>query len=149
MAERQALLAGEMSGHMFFKDEFTGADDALYAAGRLLRILTSGSQSFSKWLVDAPQYFSTPEARPFCPDERKFAIVTAAREAWRKQYQEIVEVDGVRVQFLDGWMLIRASNTGPALIVRAEGKTEAARDKYLSLIKEALDKFSEVKWGED
>lgn len=149
MAERQALLAGEMSGHMFFKDEFTGADDALYAAGRLLRILSSTSQPFSAWLADAPRYFSTPEVRPFCPDERKFAVVAEIKERWRQEFGEIIEVDGVRVPFPDGWMLIRASNTGPALIVRAEGKTEAARDRYLGFIKEALVKFSEVVWEID
>ena len=146
MRELQAPLGGEMSGHMFFADEFYGYDDALYAAGRLLRILArSGGKKVSS-LVDAlPQsrYVATPEIRLGCTDAAKFAIVDAVREHYRAQH-EVLDVDGARVQFGDGWGLIRASNTQPVLVVRFEARSrerlqEISRDVY-----EVLARYPEV-----
>ncbi len=146
MRELQAPLGGEMSGHMFFADEFYGYDDALYAAGRLLRILArSGGKKLSA-LVDAlPQsrYFATPEIRLGCTDAAKFAIVDGVREHYRAQH-EVLDVDGARVQFGDGWGLIRASNTQPVLVVRFEARSrerlqEISRDVY-----EVLARYPEV-----
>ena len=146
MRELQAPLGGEMSGHMFFADEFYGYDDALYAAGRLLRILAqSGGEPLSS-LVDAlPQsrYFATPEIRLGCTDAAKFDIVEGVRDHYRAQH-EVLDVDGARVQFGDGWGLIRASNTQPVLVVRFEAKSrerlqEISRDVY-----EVLARYPEV-----
>ncbi|HYR68400.1 MAG TPA: phosphomannomutase/phosphoglucomutase, partial [Candidatus Dormibacteraeota bacterium] len=146
MRELQAPLGGEMSGHMFFADEFYGYDDALYAAGRLLRILArSGGKKLSA-LVDAlPQsrYFSTPEIRLGCTDAAKFAIVDAVREHYRAQH-EVLDVDGARVQFGDGWGLIRASNTQPVLVVRFEARSRERLQAISRDVYEVLARYPEV-----
>ena len=137
MRETGAPLGGEMSGHMFFADEFPGYDDALYAAGRLLRIVAGGAVPLSA-LVDAlPQsrYVATPELRLDCTDERKFAIVDSVREHYRTRRQ-VIDVDGVRVQFGDGWGLIRASNTQPVLVVRFEARS---RERLLEIAGDVYD----------
>lgn len=145
MRETKAPLGGEMSGHMFFADEFPGYDDALYAAGRLLRLLAESTRSLST-LVDAlPQsrYVSTPEIRLDCPDDRKFAIVDAVREHFRAIH-EVIDVDGARVQFGDGWGLIRASNTQPALVVRFEARTRERLAEIAQEVYDVLARFPEV-----
>ena len=147
MLEENALLTGEMSGHMFFKDEYYGYDDALYAAGRLLRILSLTDKKFSEMFDDAPKYYSTPELRPYCPDEKKFDIVKKIVEDFKKQY-EVIDVDGARVVFKDGWGLVRSSNTQPALIVRCEGKTPKALERIKKIIFGKLKEFPEVKLEE-
>ena len=137
MRETKAPLGGEMSGHMFFADEFPGYDDALYAAGRLVKLLADANRPLST-LVDAlPQsrYVSTPELRLDCPDDRKFAIVDAVREHFRARH-EVVDVDGARVQFGDGWGLIRASNTQPVLVVRFEARS---RERLAEIAQEVYD----------
>jgi phosphomannomutase/phosphoglucomutase len=145
MRETGAPLGGEMSGHMFFADEFPGYDDALYGAGRLLRLLAASTTPLSARVRALPQskYVSTPELRLDCTDSAKFAIVEAVREHYRGRYP-VIDVDGVRVQFGDGWGLIRASNTQPVLVVRFEAKSqerlqEIARDVY-----DILARFPEV-----
>jgi phosphomannomutase/phosphoglucomutase len=145
MRETKAPLGGEMSGHMFFADEFPGYDDALYGAGRLLRIVAAGSQPLSS-LVDAlPQskYVSTPELRFDCTDAAKFAIVDSVREYFRARY-DVVDVDGVRVQFGDGWGLIRASNTQPVLVVRFEAKSRERLQAIAREVSEVLARHNEV-----
>jgi len=145
MRETKAPLGGEMSGHMFFADEFPGYDDALYGAGRLLRILAATPQPLSA-LVDAlPQakYVSTPELRFDCSDESKFAIVESVREYFRARY-DVVDVDGVRVQFGDGWGLIRASNTQPVLVVRFEAKSRERLQAIAREVTEVLARHTEV-----
>jgi phosphomannomutase/phosphoglucomutase len=146
MRELQAPLGGEMSGHMFFADEFYGYDDALYAAGRLLRILAqSGGKPLSS-LVDAlPQsrYFATPEIRLGCTDAAKFDIVAGVREHFRAQH-EVLDVDGARVQFGDGWGLIRASNTQPVLVVRFEAKSPERLQAISRDVYEVLARYPEV-----
>jgi phosphomannomutase / phosphoglucomutase len=137
MRETGAPLGGEMSGHMFFADEFPGYDDALYAAGRLLRIAAQTRTPLSRLVDELPQsrYVSTPELRLDCTDERKFAIVDQVREHFRRRY-EIIDVDGVRIQFGDGWGLIRASNTQPVLVVRFEA---SSRERLQSIAREVYD----------
>ena len=137
MRETHAPLGGEMSGHMFFADEFPGYDDALYGAGRLLRIVAASSQRLSAMVDALPQakYVSTPELRYDCTDAAKFAIVDAVREYFRARY-DVVDVDGVRVQFGDGWGLIRASNTQPVLVLRFEAKS---RDRLQAIAREVSD----------
>lgn len=145
MRETKAPLGGEMSGHMFFADEFPGYDDALYAAGRLLRILAASKQPLSA-LVDAlPQskYVATPEIRLDCPDDRKFAIVDAVREHFRAGH-EVIDVDGARVQFGDGWGLIRASNTQPVLVVRFEARTKERLAAIAQEVYDVLSRYPEV-----
>jgi phosphomannomutase/phosphoglucomutase len=137
MKETHALLAGEMSGHMFFKERYFGYDDAIYASLRLLEILAKSSQPLSGLLADLPKSVSTPEIRVDCPDDKKFAIAEKAKEYFRKHY-DIIDVDGVRVQFPEGWGLIRASNTQPALVLRFEAKSDEKLKEYRAIIEGKL-----------
>ncbi|HZI27377.1 MAG TPA: phosphomannomutase/phosphoglucomutase [Gemmatimonadaceae bacterium] len=122
MKQLNAPLAGEMSGHMFFAEGFYGHDDALYGAARLLRIVAASGMSVEEMLGDVPKFVSTPEIRVDCPDEIKFEIVQRAVDYFRAKY-DVIDVDGVRVLFGDGWGLIRASNTQPVLVTRYEALT--------------------------
>jgi phosphomannomutase/phosphoglucomutase len=122
MRELAAPVAGEMSGHMFFAEGFYGHDDALYGAARLLRIVADSGKSVSALLADVPRFVSTPELRVDCPDDRKFAVVDEAVRHFRSRY-EVIDVDGVRVLYGDGWGLLRASNTQPVLVLRFEART--------------------------
>jgi phosphomannomutase/phosphoglucomutase len=122
MKQLNAPLAGEMSGHMFFAEGFYGHDDALYGAARLLRIVAASGMSVEQMLGDVPKFVSTPEIRVDCPDEIKFEIVQRAVDYFRSKY-DVIDVDGVRVLFGDGWGLIRASNTQPVLVTRYEALT--------------------------
>lgn len=119
MKETGAVFTGEMSGHMFFADEYFGYDDALYASARLLRLLSYTKDRLSQLVATIPKYCSTPEIRIDCPDREKFQVVAALTEHFRSRY-ETIDVDGVRVLFPRGWGLVRASNTQPALVVRCE-----------------------------
>ena len=122
MKEMNAPIAGEMSGHMFFTEDFYGHDDALYGAARLLRIIADSGRSISDLLADVPKFVSTPEIRVDCPDEIKFAVVERAVAHFRASH-DVIDVDGARVLFGDGWGLIRASNTQPVLVLRFEART--------------------------
>jgi len=122
MREEKAPLAGEMSGHLFFADEYFGYDDAVYASCRLVRLLARSGQSMRQMLADVPKYYSTPELRLDCPDAQKFQVVVEVAAYFQKRY-ETIDVDGVRILFGDGWGLVRASNTQPALVVRFEART--------------------------
>jgi phosphomannomutase/phosphoglucomutase len=129
MKEEQAELAGEMSGHIFFKNRYFGFDDAIYASARLLEILTHEPKKLSQLLADVPKTHVSPELRVDIPEEKKFEVVRQATELLRKQGHSIVDVDGVRVTFPDGWGLIRASNTQPILVLRYEARsTERLRE---------------------
>jgi len=139
MKEENAELAGEMSGHMFFADRYLGYDDATYAACRLLEILADTGKKISELLADVPQTFTTPEIRVECPDERKFDVVARLTEMLRKDH-EVIDIDGVRVLFDDGWGLVRASNTQPALVLRFEALTEARLGEIRSYVEKALEK---------
>lgn len=124
MKELRAPIAGEMSGHMFFAESFYGHDDALYAAARLMRIVSESGQRIEDLLADIPNFVSTPEIRIDCPDSEKFAVVEDAVRHFSK-HREVVGVDGARILFGDGWGLIRASNTQPVLVARFEAMSEA------------------------
>ncbi len=124
MHETHAPIAGEMSGHMFFAEGWYGFDDALYGAARLLRIIADTGKSVKEMMTDVPHFVSTPEIRIDCPDEKKFEIVDAARKHFSTNH-DVIEVDGVRVLFGDGWGLIRASNTQPVLVMRVEARSQA------------------------
>jgi phosphomannomutase / phosphoglucomutase len=140
MKETRALLAGEMSGHMFFNERYFGYDDAIYASLRLLEILANSGKPLSSLLADLPPSVSTPEIRVDCPDERKFAIAEKATEYFRKHY-DVIDVDGVRVRFPEGWGLIRASNTQPALVLRFEARSAAKLQEYRALVEQKLKEF--------
>lgn len=119
MKETGALLAGEMSGHLFFADRYFGYDDAIYAGCRLVEILVKENKPLSSFFADLPKTYVTPEIRVDCPDDRKFAVVEKCREYLSGKYKT-VDIDGIRILFDDGWGLIRASNTQPALVLRFE-----------------------------
>ncbi|MFQ5518467.1 MAG: phosphomannomutase/phosphoglucomutase [Mariprofundus sp.] len=120
MKETGALLAGEMSGHMFFADRFFGFDDAAYAGARVMQMLTDSGATFSQLLGDVPHSETTPEMRIACSDERKFTLVEEAKIHFAAQGYDIIDIDGMRIRFTDGWGLLRASNTQPALVMRFE-----------------------------
>src|SRR5688500_13690238 len=122
MKETSAPIAGEMYGHMFFKEGFYGHDDALYGAARLLRIIADSGHSIGELLADVPKFVSTPEIRVDCPEEVKFGVVQRAVAHFRSTH-DVIDVDGVRVLFGDAWGLIRASNTQPVLVLRFEART--------------------------
>lgn len=124
LAETGAPVAGEMSGHMFFSEGFFGFDDALFAAGRLLRYVASTGRTLDELVAGMPQYFATPETRLACPEERKFEVPELLKSEFAGRF-EVVDIDGIRVEFGDGWGLVRASNTQPVLVVRFEARTEA------------------------
>lgn len=128
MREEGALLAGEMSGHLFFADRYFGYDDAIYAGARLLEILTQRDGTLSSLLSDLPPMVNTPEIRVACEDERKFDIVARLVESFQEDHR-VIDVDGARILFDDGWGLVRASNTQPVLVMRFEARTVEALDR--------------------
>ena len=137
MKETHALLAGEMSGHMFFADRYFGYDDAIYASLRLLELLAHVNRPLSTLLADLPRSVSTPEIRVDCPDEKKFVIAQQAQDFFRQHYS-VIDVDGVRIQFDEGWGLIRASNTQPALVLRFEAKDAQRLKEYRAIVEDKL-----------
>ncbi len=140
MRLEKAELAGELSGHMFFGDRFLGFDDAIYASCRLIEILSKTGKRISDLLSDVPQTYSTPEIRVSCPDEKKFVVVEKVTDFFRQSHN-IIDIDGVRVLFEDGWGLIRASNTQPALVLRFEAMSEKRLEEIRELIESALEKI--------
>jgi phosphomannomutase/phosphoglucomutase len=137
MKEEKAVLGGEMSGHIFFADRYFGYDDAIYASCRLVELLSKTDRKLSQLLEDVPKTSITPEIRVDCPDEIKFKVVEKVRDELRKTYS-IVDVDGVRVQFGDGWGLVRASNTQPALVLRFEALNEKRLQEIKKLVEEKV-----------
>ncbi len=137
MRESGAQLAGEMSGHVFFAENWYGFDDALFATLRLLEIVSRSEASLSSHLADVPTLIATPEIRVDCPDEVKFAVVDKVKKHFSRDY-EVNDIDGARVTFSDGWGLVRASNTQPALVLRAEASNEALTRKYLKRLEDAI-----------
>jgi phosphomannomutase/phosphoglucomutase len=133
LKEENGLLAGEMSGHMFFADDYFGYDDAVYASLRLVSLLSRTDEPLSKMVDGLPRYFSTPEMRLECPEEIKFDLVERLKSSFKTEY-EVIEIDGARIQFGDGWGLVRASNTQPALVARFEAKSQQRLDEIKSLV---------------
>lgn len=127
MKEEHALLAGEMSGHVFFADRYFGYDDAIYATLRLLEILSASRVGLAESLSDLPPTFVTPEIRVDCPDEIKFEVVARVLAHYQPSHP-VADVDGARINFGDGWGLVRASNTQAVLVLRFEANSEARRD---------------------
>ena len=140
MRETGALLAGEMSGHICFADNYYGFDDAIFAACRILQIVSQSKQKVSEMLADLPKTAYTPEIRVDCPDDKKFEIVLELTEFFRDQY-EVIDIDGVRINFEDGWALIRASNTQPVIVLRFEAVTNIRLKELVKIIKTQIDKY--------
>jgi len=145
MKEKNAPLAGEMSGHLFFADRYYGYDDAIYASARLAELLAAKpGTKMSQLLDDVPTYYSTPEIRVDVKDDKeKFAIAQKARDYFSENY-DVIDVDGVRIQFEDGWGLVRASNTQPVLVLRFEATTERRLEEIKKLVIEQLRRFGEI-----
>lgn len=138
MKVENAAMAGEMSGHIFFADKFFGYDDALYAALRLLEIISNTGKKVSELLGDIPESVSTPEIRLDCPEEIKFELVEKVKNDLSEKH-EVIDTDGVRIEFPDGWGLIRASNTQPALVLRFEAENEEKLQQIRSIIEGQLN----------
>ena len=137
MKQEHAELAGEMSGHMFFADRYFGYDDALYAACRLMEIVSTSGKPLSAQVKDLPKTVATPEIRVDCPDEEKFAIVERVAKHFRATHN-VIDVDGVRVLFEHGWGLLRASNTQPVLVMRFEASNQELLASYEAEMKRVL-----------
>ena len=140
MKEEKALLAGEMSGHIFFAHRWFGFDDGIYSSARLLELLSRTDAPMSTLLADVPPTESTPELRVDCPEEKKFEVVRRAQEFFASRYQAVT-VDGVRVVFPDGWGLVRASNTQPLLVLRFEATTQARLEEIQRLVRGKVDEL--------
>lgn len=150
LKEENALLAGEMSGHIFFNDRYFGYDDAIYATLRLVEIVAKAKQQnssfvFSNLLRELPQMYVSPEIRIPVPENKKFVIVNNFLEHFKKFYpalaqeiKNVITIDGLRIEFPDGWGLIRASNTQPVLVMRFEAKTEERLEKYREIFRRTM-----------
>ena len=139
MKETDAVVGGEMSGHMFFADRFLGYDDAVYAGARLLEILARSDGTLLDLLDGLPPAYTTPEIRVDCPDTVKFAVADKVTEMLRADWP-VNDVDGVRADFGDGWGLVRASNTQPALVLRFEAGSEQRRDELRAMVEEVVNR---------
>jgi len=139
MATENALLAGEMSGHIFFRDRYYGFDDALYATLRLLDVLASSHRTISELLSDLPEVFSTPELREDCPDLMKFSVVEEVIRLLKLEGRTVDTLDGARIEFPDGWGLVRASNTQPVLVLRFEAGTQEALCEYEDYVRSLIN----------
>jgi phosphomannomutase/phosphoglucomutase len=140
MLEEGSLIAGEMSGHQFFADRYFGFDDAIYAACRLLEIVSAREKPLSDFYHQFTRYRSTPEIRVECEEKEKFDIVREV-SGYFSRTNRVTTVDGARVDFDKGWGLIRASNTQPVLVFRFEAETEEALKDIQDRFSEAIDKY--------
>jgi len=143
MKEYKAEVAGEMSGHMFFKHRWYGFDDAIYAGARLLELLAAGRKNLSAHLADVPRMHATPEIRIETTEERKFEIVQEAVRYFRdEQGLEVNTIDGLRIEWPDGWGLLRASNTSPVLVMRFEAETPQRVKAIQKLVSDKVEKLN-------
>ncbi|MEQ8162497.1 MAG: phosphomannomutase/phosphoglucomutase [Smithellaceae bacterium] len=138
MKEEKAALGGEMSGHIFFADRYFGYDDAIYAALRLLEILSQTGKQISSLLSDVPQTFATPEIRIDCPDDKKAEVVKKIKNHYRNT-PGVIDIDGVRIPFKEGWALVRSSNTQPIIVLRFEASSSEALQAIRREVEELLD----------
>ena len=145
MKETGAPLAGEMSGHLFFADRYFGYDDAIYASARLVELLSKSTNKISSLLADIPKYYATPEIRAEAADDtEKFKIASMAQEYF-SQNHDVIDIDGVRILFGDGWGLVRASNTQPVIVLRFEARTEERLLEIQEFVVNKLKEFGTLK----
>jgi len=150
LRETGAMMAGEMSGHLFFADRYFGYDDAIYASARLIEILMRKETSLASLLAGLPQTFATPEIRIDCPDDQKFLLVEQLGRSLAQApapppplpLQKIITIDGLRLVFEEGWALVRASNTQPALVLRFEASTPEALAQIKAWLEGQVRKIS-------
>jgi len=141
MRETDALLAGEFSGHIFFKERWFGFDDGVYAAARLLEIMSLRDQSIDGLFESLPQMVSTPEIKIAVTEDKKFSLVSTLIEQGDFASGEKITTDGLRIDFAKGWGVIRASNTSPALTLRFEAENDSGIEKIKTLFKRELKKI--------
>ncbi|MCK5863381.1 MAG: phosphomannomutase/phosphoglucomutase [Candidatus Hydrogenedentes bacterium] len=142
MKTHHAEIAGEMSGHIFFKHRWYGFDDAIYAGARLMELLAAGKRPLSAHLAEIKERPTTPEMDLDCPDNKKFEVVAAATRYFKEELKlDVVTIDGARIEFPDGWGLLRASNTAPKLVMRVEADTRKRVKEIEKIIRDALDRF--------
>jgi len=139
MKETGAPLAGEMSGHIFFKHEWYGFDDALYAAIRTIRAVSASGKSLTELKSEMPVSVATPELRFQVDEARKFAVIDEVAARLAKEGAEVNSTDGVRVKTDDGWWLLRASNTQDVLVARAEARDQAGLDRLMATVNHQLE----------
>ena len=137
MKETGAVLAGEMSGHLFFQNRFLGFDDGIYAGARLLELLGRNEAHLSTFLDQLPKRSATPEIRIDCDDDIKFGVVDVVTNHFRDEF-EIIDVDGMRLKTNHGWVLLRASNTQPALVMRVEADSDHHLQGLKSMVQEVV-----------
>ena len=148
MKKENVKFAGEMSGHIFFADDYYGYDDALYVGLRLLKILSNTTKTLSQLTNNIPKYYSTPEMRIDCKDDNeKFKITQKAIEFFTENYN-CLTIDGVRIKFKNGWGLVRSSNTQPVIVCRFEATNEIDLNKMKELVLSKLNEFGELKYNE-
>lgn len=143
MREEHALLAGEMSAHMFIKEDYYGFDDAIFASLKLVEIWSKSGKPFSELVSEIPYYCSTPEIRRPSTDEHKFTIVNKLRDRFRKKGYKLLDIDGARIYFPNGWALVRASNTQPILVLRFEAKDEANLQRIKQIVEQELSEIED------
>ncbi len=141
MKETQSDLAGEMSGHIFFREN-NGFDDALFASLKLIEILTDSKDSLSEIFDKVPKSFNTPEIRIDCDDSSKFKLIKEISIKQRELKKNIIDIDGLRVSSSGGWWLLRASNTQPCLVVRCEAESKKGLVNQINELKQAIHEFS-------
>lgn len=148
LKEEKAAMAGEMSGHIFFVDDFYGFDDASFAALKLLEYLSTQSNPLSKIISQTPYYVSTPTIQVSTTDEEKYNIVSQLTQEFKDEGYRVIDINGARVYTDDGWGLVRASSNTPTLVLRFEAKTKENLEKIKKLFKSKLDKFPNIskKW---
>ena len=147
MVELECKFGGEMSGHIFFADDYYGYDDALYVAARLVQLLSRTERTLSELKAEIPVYYSTPEMRMEAEnDQMKFMISNKAVEYFSQNY-DCITVDGVRIKFGDGWGLVRASNTQPVIVCRFEANSPERRDEIMNIVLKKLGEFGELRLG--
>ena len=147
MSEINCKLGGEMSGHIFFADDYYGYDDATYVAARLAQLLSRTDKTLSELASEIPTYYSTPEIRLEAKNDiEKFRITNEAVNYFKNQY-DCITIDGVRIKFKDGWGLVRASNTQPVIVCRFEASTEERKVEIQNLILNKLQEFGELEQG--
>jgi phosphomannomutase/phosphoglucomutase len=142
MAETGAPMAGEMSGHIFFNDRFFGFDDAVYAGARMMEIAAADNRSFMEMLSDLPRVYNTPEIKYPCSEAKKFQAVDKIAAEFRRSY-DVIDIDGVRVDFGDGWGLVRASNTTPYIILRFEAKSPERLAEIREQVTKIVSKYAD------
>jgi phosphomannomutase/phosphoglucomutase len=147
MKEEHAPLAGEMSGHIFFADDYFGYDDAIFGSGRMMQILSRSGKTMAELHDEIPAFVSTPEIRVEATDETKFKIVSDMVAHFKKSHQ-VIDIDGARVLFGDGWGLVRASNTQPVLVMRFEARTPERLTEIVEVFKKKLREYSVVKFSD-